>query len=118
MIAVTSVTQAHAKDKSLDTESGLWLRQRPEMPWVYMVLALPGDEFEYAEKMILADMITAVVDEPRLSIRKLESLGGTIQSRATAEGLIVIVEGPSALADLMVRTLKTVLFLCDLQKSW
>ena len=66
-------------------EEGLWMRQRPEMPWVYMVLALPGDEFDYAEKLILADMLTAVVDEPRLAIRKLENLGGTIQSRATPE---------------------------------
>ncbi|MBL93557.1 MAG: hypothetical protein CMH56_17285 [Myxococcales bacterium] len=89
-------------------EEGLWMRQRPEMPWVYMVLALPGDEFDYAEKLILADMLTAVVDEPRLAIRKLENLGGTIQSRATPEGIMVIVEGPSALAPLIVQALKTV----------
>jgi hypothetical protein len=97
----------NAAPKDVDSQ-GLWLRNRPEMPWVYMVLALPGDEFDYAEKMILADMITSVADESRLVIRKLESLGGTVQARATPEGVIVIVEGPSALADLMVRTLKTV----------
>ena len=89
-------------------EEGLWFRQRPEMPWVYMVLALPGDEFEYAEKLVLADLLTTVVDEPRLVIRQLESLGGSIQSRATPEGILVIVEGPSALAPLIVKALKTV----------
>ena len=107
MIFASGSLAQNQKDDEKES-AGLWIRERPEMPWVYMVLALPGDEFDYAEKMILADMITAVVDEPRLTIRQLESLGGTIQSRATAEGLIVIVEGPSALADLMVQTLKTV----------
>ena len=99
---------ANSPENLSGVEEGLWLRQRPEMPWVYMVLALPGDEFEYAEKLILADMLTAVVDEPRLVIRKLENLGGTIQSRATPEGILVIVEGPSALAPLIVQALKTV----------